>query len=130
MPPMVMQHISDPAEDLRKKIGDLSDIEVTYSSVLLGIYFHPTVTAGGIHIAPITIDEDKHQGKVCLVLKKGPLAFKDTDTVSFNGFSVEVGDWVVIRTSDGWAINVRNTDCRMVSDTGIRMVIKNPDDVW
>lgn len=130
MPHLEMVHLVDPAQEIWDRIGDISNVQIAYSSVLLGIYIRPEKTKSGLHLPDNYRDEDKFQGKVCLVLKKGPMAFQNTDTMDFGGFSVNVGDWVVIRPSDGWAISIHKTECRMVSDTGIRMVIKNPDDVW
>lgn len=130
MPPMKMHHEKDPKEVIFEKIGDLSTIGVCYSQVLLGIYVRPKVTKSGIHLADVSVDEDLWQGKAGLVLKLGPLAFKDTESVNFQGFKVEVGDWVVIRSSDGWPLNVHTQSCRMVSDTAIRMLIQDPDEVF
>ncbi len=130
MPQVNMKHDFDPRQTITDKVGDISKIQVTYSQVLIGIYMRPTKTASGIYLSDQTIDEDKYQGKVGLVLKKGPLAFKNTDAVDFHGFEVEEGDWVVIRPSDGWAISIHGQDCRMVSDAGIRMVVDAPDAIW
>lgn len=130
MPQRAMQHDVDPRQVILDKIGDLSDIKVMYSQVLLGIYERPAKTKSGIIFTDQHRDEDLFQGKICMVLKMGPLAFQDTDDVQFHGQKVEVGDWVSIRTSDGWALNIRGQACRMVSDTGIRLVVEDPDSVY
>lgn len=134
MPPMKMYHEKDPKELIFEKIGDLSTVGVTFSQVLLGIYERPStmkLPSGEIlHIADQTREEDGFQGKAALVLKLGPLAFKDTAEVDFQGFKVEVGQWVVLRPSDGWPVSIHGVKCRMISDTAIRMVIAEPDDVW
>jgi len=70
------------------------------------------------------------QGKVGLVVKKGPAAFVDDTSEWFKDISVEVNDWVVIRPSDGWAITVNNVLCRIVDDTAVRGKIDVPDRVW
>ena len=125
-----MSYSEDPKQTIWDKVGDLHDVEVMYSQVLLGIFIRPTKTKGGILLTDETRAEDRYQGKVCMVLKKGPFAFVDTDEVKFQGLNVEVGDWVVIRASDGWALSVNGHDCRMVNDTGIRMKIERPDSVY
>lgn len=130
MQQLAMSHEVDPKQTVLDTVGDLSGIEVMYSQVLIGIYIRPNKTRGGIILTDETRGEDRYQGKTGLVLKMGPLAFKDTADVEFHGQKVDVGDWVVIRASDGWALSVNKQDCRMVSDAGIRMVIQSPDSVY
>ena len=130
MPFMLMNHETDPGQSILDQVGDLSSVDVCYSQVLLGIYIRPKVTRGGIHLADVSREEDRYQGKAALVLKLGPLAFKDSDEVVFQGFKVEVGQWVVIRASDGWALSVHGQDCRIVSDTAIKMIVKQPDEIF
>ena len=77
MPYMRMQHDVDPVKQMLDEIGDLSNIEVFNNQVLLGIYIRPVKTRGGIMLTDNYRDEDKWQGKVGLVLKKGPTAFMD-----------------------------------------------------
>ena len=77
MPPALMSHIEDPANEIRKRIGDISQIEVLHNQILVGVYIRPEKTKGGILLTSQTRDEDRYQGKAGLVLKKGPLAFVD-----------------------------------------------------
>lgn len=130
MPAMQMLHEVDPRKVIQDQIGDLSQIEVMYSQVLIGVYIRPKKTAGGILLTDATQDEDRFQGVAGLVLKMGPQAFKDTDDVDFQGQKAVVGDWVVIRASDGWAISINKTYCRMLPDAGIKMIIPSPDVVF
>lgn len=130
MPAVLMKAEEDARDTILKSVGDLSGINVMYSQVLIGIYMRPEKTAGGIILSHQTRDEDRYQGKVGLVLKMGPMAFQDTDDIKFEGQRAKVGDWVVIRASDGWALSINKHDCRMVSDAGIRMIIDRPDIVW
>jgi co-chaperonin GroES (HSP10) len=130
MPQMAMLHNEDPADAIWRSIGDLSGVEVPYSQVLLGIYKRPPKTVSGIHLPDQVLDEDRYQGKACLVLKVGPMAFVDTDDVKFGNFKVCVGEWIVIRPSDGWAVSIHGADCRIVNDVAIRLVVKSPDIVW
>ena len=74
--------------------------------------------------------EDEYQGKVGLVLKKGPLAFVDDDKTSFEGQDASIGDWVVFRSSDGWALNVNGILCRMLQDIQVRLTVPSPDTVF
>lgn len=133
MPQMTMIHSKDPRDELLEEIaqkGVLDGIQITYSQVLIAIYKRPEKTKGGLYIPEQARDEDRYQGKAGLVVQLGALAFQNTETVDFHGFSVKVGDWVVIRPSDGWPVGIRGLDFRVVSDAGIRMVIDSPDAVW
>lgn len=117
---------SDPKRAIFDSVGDLSGIDILFNHILIGIYFRPERTAGGI-IRPVdNIREDQFQGKCGLVLKKGPLAFRDDEVNKFMGQNVEIGDWIVFRISDGWSVTVNETPCRMLEDANIRMKINNP----
>jgi co-chaperonin GroES (HSP10) len=137
MPSMTMEHLTDPKEALLQKVGDISEVEVFGSDVLLGVYQRPEKTAGGILLTDNYRDEDKWQGKAHLVLKMGPLAFLDDDGVKFR--DINVGDWVMIRPSDGQLVtlNVRRTAskddkvlCRIASDLSIKLRVAHPDQIW
>jgi len=131
MPPMRMLHEVDPRQDLVNKLGpELNDVEVFNTNVLVAIYIRPAVTAKGIHVADQTREEDKHQGKACLIVKAGPVAFKDPENKWFVDADVDVGDWVVIRPSDGWPVNINGVDCRIINDTAVRAKVTAPDIVW
>ena len=104
MPPALMSHIEDPANEIRKRIGDISKIEVLHNQILVGVYIRPEKTKGGILLTSQTRDEDRYQGKAGLVLKKGPLAFVDDENNKFHGQNVDIGDWVFYRVSDGFLI--------------------------
>lgn len=125
-----MLHTVDPKQALLDEVGDLAGMEVFGAEILVAIYKRPEKTAGGIILADTTRAEDKWQGKVGLVLKKGPAAFKDDDRTKFYGVDVEVGDWVYFRPSDGWFATVGNTEIRQMQDVHIRGRIPRPDFVW
>lgn len=138
MPAMTMEHAVEPKEALIRKVGDLADIDVYGSDVLLAVYQRPEKTASGIILTDKYRDEDKWQSKCHLVLKMGPLAFLDDDGNKFR--DVNVGDWVVIRPSDGQLITLNPmrrastkddaTLCRIAQDLSIRMRVSHPDQVW
>ena len=127
---MKMIHVTDPVQDLKKAVGDLLDIKIYNNWVLCAVYKRPERTASGLYLADTTRKEDEYQGKVGLVIKKGPLAFVDDDKTSFNGQDVELDEWVVFRASDGWALNVNGVLCRMLQDVQIRLVVPSPDVVY
>lgn len=126
----VMAHTTDPKTDLLKEIGDISNVEVFNNQVLVAIYIRPEQTLGGIILTNNIREEDKWQGKIGLVLKKGPSAFVDDSKNWFNGVDVEVNDWVVFRPSDGWGLTVNGNMCRLLDDTVIRGRVNHPDTVF
>ena len=134
MPPMIMQHDTDPKKDIWDNIGDLSSFELFNNQVLVAVYVRPEKTAGGIIIPGATRDEDKIQGKVGLVVKKGPEAFVGAEEW-FGNTTLEIGDWVVFRPSDGWSITINGGNkekvlCRILDDVNIRGRVQHPDHVW
>ena len=130
MPAALMSHIEDPANEIRKRIGDISQIEVLHNQILVGVYIRPEKTKGGILLTSQTRDEDRYQGKAGLVLKKGPLAFVDDDNNKFHGQNVDVGDWVFYRVSDGFPLVLNGTLCRLLEEVHVKGKIPSPDVVF
>ena len=124
MPYMRMEHSDDPAELIRKEMGDINDIEIFHNQVLVAIYIRPEKTKSGLYLSAQTREEDKYQGKVGLIIKKGADAFVDESV------KLDVGDWIYFRPSDGWQITVHGQLCRILDDTDVRGRIPAPDAVW
>jgi co-chaperonin GroES (HSP10) len=125
-----MEHDTDPAENIRKEMGDISDIEIFHNQVLVAIYIRPEKTKSGLYLSAQTRDEDKYQGKVGLIIKKGADAFVDDTGKWFKGVNLDVGDWIYFRPSDGWQITVHGQLCRILDDTDVRGRTPQPDTVW
>lgn len=123
-------HRPDPAEEIRTKVGDVSKVEVLHNQILVGIYIRPEKTAGGIYLSDTTRGEDKYQGKVGLVLKKGPLAFVDDAHNKFHGQDVKPGDWVFFRVSDGFSFMLNGHLCRLLEEVHIKGIIPAPEVVY
>jgi co-chaperonin GroES (HSP10) len=121
---------TDPRDAVMEKIGSLDGITLYNAQVLVAIYERPKVTAKGIHLADQTLAEDEYQGKAALVLKMGPMAYKDPDGRWFTNADISPGDWIVVRPSDTWNININGVKCRMLNDTATRMKIDDPIRVW
>lgn len=136
MPAMIMDHAVDPREELRAKIGDISTLTIAANNVLVAVYKRPEKTKSGIILTDQNRDEDNYQSKVGLVLMVGPTAFDfdpTDDTWGFEALSVQVGDWIVFRPSEGWALDIKGEEtvrCRMLADTAIKAKITHPDQVW
>lgn len=118
------------AEEIHASIGDLSSVEVMHNQILVGIWMRPEKTAGGIILTEKTVDEDKWQGKVGLVLKKGPIAFVSEGNTNFHGQSVNEDDWVIYRVSDGFSIDINGTHCRLIEDVHIKGRVSDPSVIY
>jgi co-chaperonin GroES (HSP10) len=130
MPYMRMEHSENPADTIRKEMGEISDIEIFHNQVLVAIYIRPEKTKSGLYLSAQTREEDKYQGKVGLIIKKGADAFVDDSGKWFKGVNLDVGDWIYFRPSDGWQITVHGQLCRILDDTDVRGRIPQPDTVW
>lgn len=121
---------SDPKQAILDNAGDLSGVEIMGDMVLIGIYFRPEKTKGGIIQIASTIEEDAFQGKAGLVLKWGANAFISPEDGSLYEQRVEVGEWCVFKVGDGWSVQINECPCRLVRDTAIKMKIQKPDIVF
>ncbi len=123
----------DTKQEIIEKIGDLSDYQIAPGELLLAIYCRPEMTKGGIILTASTLKEDLYQGKAHLVLKIG-------DGCDFFGLPVKLHDWVVVRPSDGWALDINArpnimdrkdfVPCRMTWGKHVRAIIPHPGMVW
>ena len=126
-------HEEDPRQKLLNDIGDLSELNLFHNNVLVALYLRPdTGELGGkpFYLADKTRDEDKYQGIVGLVVKKGPAAFVEDANQRFYGCNVEVGDWVFFRASDGLLTKVKGVFCRRFADTDIQGTVPEPGYVY
>ena len=137
MPAALMLHEEDPRSEILDKAGDLTNVEVFGSDILVALYLRPQKTKSGIILADSTRDEDKWQGKAGLILKLGPTAYVDEDGNKFR--DINVGDWVVFRPSDGWPVTLNAANsviskdaipCRVVNDIHIRLRVSSPDSIY
>src|SRR6266700_6513322 len=117
------QSASNPKKAITDQLHNVDEIEVFHNLVLVATYIQPDQTKGGVFLPNNTLAEDRFQGKCALVLKLGPLAFKDDKVAKFGGVKVEVGDWVVVRPSDGFELynadksGSAGVSCRLFEDT-------------
>lgn len=119
------------AIEIQESLGAaIEGIDVFHNQVLIGIWIRPEKTAGGVYLTDRQREEDKWQGKVGLVLKKGPMAFVNDARNDFQGQNIEVGDWVLFRVSDGFSLNVNEVSCRLVEDIHIRGTVISPDIIY
>src|SRR5271170_2537258 len=119
----------DTKQEIIDKIGDLSDYDLAPGEVLVVIYQRPEMTAGGIILPASNLKEDLYQGKAHLVVKIGP-------GCDFFGLDVQLHDWVVVRPSDGWALDINTrpsvldrkdfVPCRHIQAKHIKAKISHP----
>src|ERR1700679_502228 len=94
---------ADAATTILDSIGRelIDQFEPFHNMVMFGTYVRSDKTAGGIIIGgDRTRAEDRFQGKIGLVLKVGPNAFKGKTPDAFGGITVKPGDWIMYRASD------------------------------
>ena len=127
---IAMLHEKDPCQAIIKEIGNIKDIEVFNTQVLVAVYIRPEKTKGGIILTDNQRHEDRYQSKVGLILKKGPSAFVDDDGKWFNKAKFNEKDWIVFRPSEGWNVTINGILCRMLDDTSVKARISHPDQVW
>ena len=126
----------DPAQPLLDAAGDLKDYEIFHNLVLVATYIAPA-KVGSIIMPDKRLEEDRFQGKVGLVLKTGPTAFKDDSVAKFGGISVKPGEWVMYRPSDGHELFIRDRrevniglSCRLIEDVFIRGRVSDPSLIY
>lgn len=124
---------ADPRKEILESVGKLDDYDVFHNLVLVATHIAAEKTQGGVYLPDRSLAEDRFQGKVGLVLKVGPLAFVDDKVVQFGGKTVERGQWVVYRPSDGIEHFVRSLKtrgagiaCRLIEDSYIKGRVDDP----
>lgn len=133
----------DPKAEILAKLGDISGIEIAQNEVLIAIYMRPEKTSGGIVLPHQNLKEDRYQGKCGLVVKIGAacrFVRKSTTTDAEYGLDIKLHDWVVVRPSDTWALDINSdtealqvqdfVQCRLVYDTQVRMRVADPRVIW
>lgn len=130
MPNVAMKHEKNPRDLIIEAIGDLSEYNIGHTEALVVTYRRPEKTIGGIVLARSTLEEDLYQSKAGLIVRIGA-AFNPKDKLSNPiGLQVELHDWVVLRPSDAWALEVNGVHCRHVFHDTIRSIIPQPGMVW
>ncbi len=135
----------DPKQALLERAGSLIDYSIFHNLVLVATYIAPPRKMRGpdgkdieFHMTDKGLMEDRFQGKIGLVLKCGPLAFKDDSVAKFGGIEVEVGDWVMYRPSDGIELFIKDhlgkqndgLACRLIEDSLIKGRVSDPSLIY
>lgn len=121
----------DPKKIVQDRVkSHVKGVELFGSRLLIATAPMPEASAGGILFADKTIDENRFQGKVGLVLKIGPGAFKYSGQYAYEGPVPKVGDWVFYRNSDTWECSINGVSCRFVLDDFVVGKVPSPDHIW
>lgn len=100
---------------------------VLHSQVLVAGHIPSARTKGGIIRIDKTIEEDRWQGNIGLVIGMGKGAFKDDGVAHFNGDTLKIGEWVMYLPADGLSLFINQVPCRLFQDTRILMKVTNPE---
>jgi co-chaperonin GroES (HSP10) len=107
--------------------GEHKKLTVLHSQVLVAGYIAGARSKGGIIFTDKTVEEDRWQGNIGLVIALGKGAFKDDAVAKFHGDKLKLGDWVMYLPADGVSLFINQVPCRLFQDTRILMKVDNPD---
>lgn len=123
----------EPEQQKQAILDKLSciEIDVLSSQVIVATYIEPEKTSGGILLPEKRLDESRFQGKVGLLVKMGPTAFKYDGPYNWEGRAPQIGDWVIYRASDGWENGLSGIFVRWLeSGDMIKGIVKDPRVVY
>jgi co-chaperonin GroES (HSP10) len=130
MPNVAMKHEKDPRQQILEALGDISGYDIDHKEALIATYRRPEKTSGGIVLPRSNLDEDLHQSKAGLVVKIGASFHPLNSAGERYGLQIKLHDWVVIRPTEAWALEVNFVHCRMTFHDMIRARIPQPEMVW
>jgi hypothetical protein len=119
----------DPKEFLLDRLAFLMPLRVYHNWIITATFYLPEWDELGgrkFYRADKSHDEALWQGKVGLVIGKGPLAFLDDPHVKFYGQNVEIGDWVQYDILEGRQFTLDRVHCRRLKDTQLVMNVPDP----
>lgn len=105
----------------------IAAISIDTNNILVATYFLPDSvnlrgpkgTSVPIYMPSSVTDEAKWQGRVGLLLAKGPMAWKSDDKVDFGGSDHKIGDWLCYDRQDGRQIAINRIHCRRLKDVDV-----------
>jgi hypothetical protein len=119
----------DPKKALIDAVGDIGGATPTTDLVLVATYIGSDKKGTGktaLYLPNDYVKEDEYQGKVGLVLKRGPYAYGDWEDEAIRGENAQPGSWVVYHIKDAWPVQIHGVACRLVPYDKIRMVVDRP----
>jgi|SRR5215475_593534 len=123
-------YIRDPKAFLLSRLGILLPLDVFHNWIITATYYLPAwhVLPSGFkfHRSEKGHDEALWQGKVGLVIGKGPLAFLSEGNVNFHDQHVDIGDWIQYDIMEGRQFTLDRVHCRRLKDTQVVMRVPDP----
>lgn len=133
MKAQVLKYTGDqcPKKVVMDTVGKaLENVHVFGNRVLVATAPSCERSKGGIILTDKSVDENRYQGKVGLVLKMGEGAFKYDGSYEWEGKKPVVGSWVFYRTPDSWECGLGGVSCRFIRDEHIIGEVNSPDAIW
>ena len=129
------EYAADPAEFMLSRCQLWMDNVTWFGNyVIAATYYLPAfeILPGGQKFfrSEKSQDEALWQGKVGLVLGKGPLAFVDDDRNKFKGQNVKNGEWILWDIHDARQMTVNRVHCRWIPDVRILGKVTDPKLVY
>lgn len=127
------EYLNDPKGFLMDRCAVWADnAEYYHNYIVTATYYLPAFeylpNGQKFHRPQTSQDEALWQGKVGLVIKKGPLAFVDCPQlgVFFAGQNIDIGDWVQYDIHDPRAFTINRVHCRLLKDVHVIARLKDP----
>lgn len=125
------QYRDDPKAFLLFRMSLLMPLKVYHNWIITATYYLPKWDYLGNTDFKFERPETVHnnalwEGKVGLVIGKGPMAFLDDEHVAFHGQNVEIGDWIQYDIMEGRQFTLDQVHCRRLKDTQLVMQIPDP----
>lgn len=132
------RYIADPKKYLLERCEKfIKNVEIVHNNLILATYFlppwHQFKSGAKLFRADISIVEDIYQGKVGLLIAKGPMAFVDDPGAgrAFFGQTIEIGDWIVFdRSSGSRQLQLNGVHCRRLKDVEVVGKTTDPSMVY
>ena len=125
------EYAADPKTFLLDRCAVWMDnAEFFHNYVVTATYYLPAFqvlsTGHKLLMPQIVHDEALWQGKVGLVVAKGPLAFVDDGNVRFHGQNVSIGDWLQYDIHDPRQFTINRVHCRLLKDVHVIARLRDP----
>jgi co-chaperonin GroES (HSP10) len=130
----------DPRAALIDGIGqkNIDGMEPAMNLILVATYVRNEKTKSGLIIGgDRTRAEDRFQGKIGLVLKLGPLVNAKNRPKVFGDYDVNVGDWIMYRTSDAHEFffvdektGLDGSSARLIEDGLVMGRVQDPEAIY
>lgn len=118
----------DPRAEIKKWTKGIDKEYVLSGRVIVATYARPAKTTGGIILTDNLRQEDVYQGSCGMIVALSEDSFKYADGgYKFEGIPPKLFDFVIYRAADGMSISYNKASCRILRDSSIMCVTKNPD---